>query len=162
MRSLKPLISDETVYNDRRSCPNVFREELLGIDCRVDDVERFYHHLKPVDVEEKFPTIAHTPGIATASGGKVLHLGGTGYNPRTVTLEYKEGTKFEGRGRGERPSFKNHCPLLHQRVHRTSPLRGTHCDHLYYSALLRLAKPDVSPPLLAVPSSPSVFCKPRP
>ena len=64
-RSLKPIISDETVYDDRRSCPDVFREELFRIDCRVDDVERFYHHLKQVDIEETFPTIAHTPGIAT-------------------------------------------------------------------------------------------------
>lgn len=45
-RSLKPIISDETVYDDRRSCPDVFREELFRIDCRVDDVERFHHHLR--------------------------------------------------------------------------------------------------------------------
>ena len=159
-RSLKPFISNETFYNGRCSCLDVFREELLGIDCRVDDVGRFRCHIKR---QGTFPTVAHTLKTATrGNGSKASRLGGTGYNKHTFILGYKEGTNFEGRGRNEWPNFKNHRPLPHRRVHRTSPLQRAHYDHLYCSALLQLAKLEASFPFFAVPSSPFVFCKPRP
>ena len=60
-RSLKALVLNETVYDDRRPCLDIFREELLGIDCRIDGVERFRHHLK---CQENFLTVAHTSKTA--------------------------------------------------------------------------------------------------
>ena len=66
-RSLKASVLNETVYDDRRPCLDIFREELLGIDCRVDDVERFRHHLK---CQETFLTVAYTPKTVPISTWK--------------------------------------------------------------------------------------------
>lgn len=62
--SLKPFVSDETFYNDGCSCSNIFLEELVGVDCRVDNIELFRGHLRR---QETFPTIAYIPA----------HKGGT-------------------------------------------------------------------------------------
>ena len=56
--SLEPFVLDETFYDDGCSCPDIFLEELLGVDCRVDNIESFRGHLKR---QETFPTIAHIP-----------------------------------------------------------------------------------------------------
>lgn len=54
---MEAFVSDESFYNNRRSRLDIFREELLGIDCRVDNVQSLHHHLER---QGKIPTVAHT------------------------------------------------------------------------------------------------------